>query len=184
MAAQTAARWPISQMAAPTTHSRNPKPDGGGEGAVEDRDGARRAAQQDRLGQRAMDGRVEPRDRFGLVHQTSAPPPNWKKVRKKLEAAKAIAEAEDDLDQPAEAAGGFAEGERQACGDDDDHRDYLGDRTLDRIQDLGQRLLPRHVGAGGIGRRRGENEEGEGGRRRQAITKTVQHQGSPAGMRT
>ena len=31
------------------------KPDGGGERAVDDRDGARRAAEQDRLGERAMD---------------------------------------------------------------------------------------------------------------------------------
>ncbi len=37
-----------------------------------------------------MDGSVEPCNRFGLIHQTSAPPPNWKKVRKKLDAAKAM----------------------------------------------------------------------------------------------
>ena len=90
MAAQTAARWPTSQIAAPTIQRRRPKPDGGGERAVDDRDRARRAAEQDRLGQRAVDRRVEAGDGVGLIHQTSAPPPNWKKERKKLDAAKAI----------------------------------------------------------------------------------------------
>ena len=90
MAAQTAARWPTSQMAAPAIQSRRPKPDGGGERAIDDRDRARRAAEQDRLGERAMDWRIEAGNRLGLFHQTSAPPPNWKNDRKKLDAAKAI----------------------------------------------------------------------------------------------
>src|SRR5579883_1851346 len=60
------------------------------ERAVDDRDGARRAAEQDRFGQRAMNRRVEARDGRIVLHHTSAPPPNWKKVRKKLDAAKAI----------------------------------------------------------------------------------------------
>ena len=61
--------------------------------AVEDRDRARRAAEQDRLGQRAMDRRDEAWDGFvsgKALHQISAPPPNEKNDRKKLEAAKAI----------------------------------------------------------------------------------------------
>ena len=37
-----------------------------------------------------MDGRVEAGDRFCPLHQISAPPPNWKKDRKKELAAKAI----------------------------------------------------------------------------------------------
>src|SRR6185437_2798697 len=61
-------------------------------------------------------------------------------------------QAEDDLDQAPEAAGRLAEGERQPGGDDDDHRDDLGDRPLDRIEDLLKRLLPGHSGAGGLGR--------------------------------
>ena len=39
----------------------------------------------------------------------------------------------------------FAEGERQAGDDDDDHRDDFGDGPLNRIQDLGERQLPGHV---------------------------------------
>src|SRR3546814_15428860 len=44
-------------------------------------------------------------------------------------------QAEDDLDQPAESARGIAEGKAQAGDDDDDHRDDLGDRTLDALED-------------------------------------------------
>ena len=55
------------------------------------RDGAWRAAEQDRLAERTVDRHGEARN---LVtsghHQTSAPPPNEKKDRKKLDAAKAI----------------------------------------------------------------------------------------------
>jgi len=57
---------------------------------TEDRYSVGRAAQQDRLGQGAVDRRIESGDDIGLIHQTSTPPPNWKKERKKLEAAKAI----------------------------------------------------------------------------------------------
>ena len=136
------------------------EPDGSGERAVDDRHRARRAAQQDRLGQRAMDRRIEAGDGLLVLHQTSAPPPNWKNDRKKRAGGEGDRQAEDDLDQPPEAAGGLAEGERQAGDDDDDHRDDLGDRTLDRIQDLLERLLPRHVGAGGMGRRGECGEDG------------------------
>ena len=62
----------------------------GSERAVDDRDGARRTAEKDRFGQSAMDWRIETDDGLSLFHQTSAPPPNWKKDRKKLDAAKAI----------------------------------------------------------------------------------------------
>src|ERR1700733_3893640 len=61
-----------------------------GKGAVDNRHRSRRATEQDRLGQGAVDGRVKAGDGVGLIHQTSAPPPNWKKDRKKLDAAKAI----------------------------------------------------------------------------------------------
>ena len=63
---------------------------GGRERPVDDRHSARRAAEQDRLCQRAVDRREVAADGLGLVHQTSTPPPNWKKERKKLDAAKAI----------------------------------------------------------------------------------------------
>ena len=57
---------------------------------LSDGDRARRTAEQDRFGQRAMDRRVEARDGLAGLHQTSAPPPKEKNDRKKLDAAKAI----------------------------------------------------------------------------------------------
>ena len=60
----------------------------GRQGAVEDGDRTRGAAQEDRFGERAMNGRHEAGN--GLVHQINAPPPKLKKERKKLDAAKAM----------------------------------------------------------------------------------------------
>src|SRR6266849_6788987 len=57
------------------------------QGAVEDRDRARRAAEQNVFGERAMNGCCKSGD---LLHQTSAPPPKEKNERKKELAAKAI----------------------------------------------------------------------------------------------
>src|SRR5258708_1902615 len=79
----------------PEQETRNPQPqaeaDRGGERAVSNGNCARRATEQDRIAQRAMHGRVEATDGFdGLSHQITAPPPNEKNDRKKLEAAKAI----------------------------------------------------------------------------------------------
>ena len=112
------------------------QPDGGGERAVDDRDRARRAAEQDRFGERAMDGRIEAGD--GLVRSPSDQRSTAEREERQEEArcGKGDRQAEDDLDQPAEAAGGLAEGERQAGDDDDDHRDDLGDGALNRFQDL------------------------------------------------
>src|SRR5713226_2049674 len=56
------------------------------QGAIENRDRARRAAEQDVLGERAMNGCCKSRD----LHQTSAPPPKEKNDRKKELAANAI----------------------------------------------------------------------------------------------
>src|SRR3546814_2135867 len=53
-------------------------------------------------------------------------------------------QAEDDLDQPAESARGIAEGKAQAGDDDADHRDDLGDRTLDALEDRLERRFPGH----------------------------------------
>src|SRR3546814_8035212 len=61
-----------------------------GERAIDDREAARRAAEQDRFGQRPMDRSEETRHLAVAAHQTSAPPPKEKKDRKKLDAAKAI----------------------------------------------------------------------------------------------
>src|SRR5258707_15560488 len=58
------------------------------QGAVEDRDRARRAADQNVFGERAMNGYCKSGD--SLLHQTSAPPPKEKNERKKELAAKAI----------------------------------------------------------------------------------------------
>jgi len=57
-------------------------------------------------------------------------------------------EPENDLDQSAHPARGLPKREREARADDDDDRDDLGHRTLDAIEDLGQRLFPGHVRAG------------------------------------
>src|SRR3546814_1572463 len=51
-------------------------------------------------------------------------------------------QAEDDLDQLAEAAAGIAEGQRQAGGNDDDDRDDARHRPLDGFEDGGQRPFP------------------------------------------
>ena len=67
---------------------------GSGKRPVHDGNGARCAAKQDMLGQRPVDRDRESRHRIELFeaarHQTSAPPPNEKKDRKKLDAANAM----------------------------------------------------------------------------------------------
>src|SRR6266851_9499013 len=76
----------------PEQETREPQPQAETErrcqGAVEDRDRARRAAEQDVLGERAMNGCCKSEN--PLLHQTSAPPPKEKNDRKKELAAKAI----------------------------------------------------------------------------------------------
>src|SRR5690606_32295565 len=65
--------------------------DHGRQGAVEDRHVAWRTAEQDRLGQRAVQRHLEAEDEFALaVHATTAPPAKLKKLRKNEDAAKAI----------------------------------------------------------------------------------------------
>src|ERR1700724_2209533 len=59
-----------------------------GKRAVDDGNGAWRAAHQDRLGQCAMHGRDEAWD--FCIHQITTPPPNEKNDKKKLDAASAI----------------------------------------------------------------------------------------------
>ena len=58
------------------------------QGAVQDGDGSRRAAHQDRLGQGAMHGCNKSCDL--PIHQITTPPPNEKNDKKKLDAANAI----------------------------------------------------------------------------------------------
>ena len=80
---------------------------------------------------------------------------------------------------------GARDGDVLSLGNVSVHRDHLGDRTLDRIQDLREGLLPRHVGAGGVSRRGSECDEGEGRSHGERTASTVeQHHGSPAGVRT
>jgi len=105
--------------------------------------------EQDRFRERPMNWRFETLDRFlahNLCHQISAPPPNEKKDRKKDDAAKAI-DRPNTIWMRRKAASGIAEGERQTGHDDDDHRDDVRHRPLDRLKDLLERLFPRHVGA-------------------------------------
>lgn len=66
-----------------------PDAERGRDRAVDNRHGARSAAEQNRLGERPMQRDFEAVDR-AAGHDTSAPPPNEKNERKKLEAAKAI----------------------------------------------------------------------------------------------
>ena len=67
---------------------------GPGERTVHDRDGTRRTAEEDMLGQGTMDGHRKARHGVELFedgrHQTSTPPPKLKKLRKNELAAKAI----------------------------------------------------------------------------------------------
>src|SRR3546814_6681334 len=76
----------------PDQEPGNPEPEAEAERrrqrAVNDGDGAWRAGEQDRLGERAVQRHLEALD--VVRHVTSAPPPKAKKVRKKLVAAKAI----------------------------------------------------------------------------------------------
>ncbi|PYE85297.1 hypothetical protein C7477_13219 [Phyllobacterium leguminum] len=70
------------------------KADSSGQSPVHDGDASRRTAEQDVLGERPVDRYGEARHLVGMFqnigHQTSAPPPNEKKLRKKELAAKAI----------------------------------------------------------------------------------------------
>src|SRR5690606_23253444 len=69
------------------------EPERGGERAVEDGDRARRAAEEDVLGQRPVNRHREAGDLGGIKHTshyTTAPPPKLKKLRKKELAANAI----------------------------------------------------------------------------------------------
>jgi hypothetical protein len=59
-------------------------------------------------------------------HQTSAPPEKLKERQEEARRGEGDRETEDDLDQPAKAAGRIAEGERQAGHGDDDDRDDFG----------------------------------------------------------
>lgn len=74
----------------PDSPEPQPQTDGGCERAIGDSDRARRTAEQNRLGQRAVNGRVKTRNVSLVPHQISAPPPKEKKDRKKLDAAKAM----------------------------------------------------------------------------------------------
>src|SRR3546814_15832175 len=58
------------------------KPDRAGEGGVDDRKAARRAAEQDRVGEPAVHRRAATRNVGLPCNQTSAPPPPEKKERK------------------------------------------------------------------------------------------------------
>ena len=104
--------WPIDQSSEAGDPEPQTKADRGGERAVEDGDRPRRATEQDRLGQRAMDRRVEAWDSSAVIHQTSAPPPKEKNDRKKLDAANAIDRPNTIWISRRKPPDGIAEGER------------------------------------------------------------------------
>src|SRR3569623_898063 len=67
--------------------------EGCGDRPVDDRQSARRATQKDRRSETGVDRHLEALERRsgpGVGHQTSAPPPKLKKLRKKEDAANAI----------------------------------------------------------------------------------------------
>ena len=66
---------------------------------------------------------------------------------------------EHDLDQLAKAAAGVAEGQREARGDDDDHRDDPRHRPLDGFEHRLQRRLPGHVRAGRVRGQRDDQQQ-------------------------
>ena len=98
----------------PKQEARDPKAqtdaERGGERAVEDRDGARRAAHQDRFGQRAMNGRDEAWDLLRPSDHHSAA--EREERQEEARRGERDRQAEHDLDQPAETARGIAERER------------------------------------------------------------------------
>ena len=63
LAAQTAAKWPTAQMHEADQPEAQAEPERRRQRAVEDGDRARRAAEQDLLGQRAVDRARRSRDR-------------------------------------------------------------------------------------------------------------------------
>src|SRR5262245_16662411 len=77
----------------PCDPETQPKPDCSRERAIEDGDRARRAGQEDWLGERTVHRRLETRNDLvpcDLRHHTSAPPPKEKNDRKNDDAANAI----------------------------------------------------------------------------------------------
>ena len=98
----------------PKEEARDPKAqtdaECSGERAVEDRDGARRAAHQDRFGQRAMHGRDEAWDLLDPSDHHSAA--EREERQKEARGSERDRQAEHDLDQPAESARGIAERQR------------------------------------------------------------------------
>ncbi|MGY3547434.1 hypothetical protein ACVW0W_003201 [Bradyrhizobium sp. USDA 4469] len=137
----------------PEDKTRNPEPKFEPQGcrkrAVDDRDRPRRAARQDWLSERAMDGHDKACDQF--LHQITTPPPKEKNDRKKLEAANAIDRPNTiwiSLRKPPDES---PKRERQPSHDDDDDGDDLGDRTFNRLQDLIEGLFPRHEPAAHAG---------------------------------
>jgi hypothetical protein len=80
----------MAQITMPTSQRRRPRPSAPASVPFM-MARARSAAEQDRLAERPVDRHGETRHVFGRPrHQTSAPPPNEKNDRKKLDAAKAI----------------------------------------------------------------------------------------------
>ena len=130
LAAQTAAAWPIAQSSKPRYPQPQTEAEGRGESAVQDRHRTGRATHKDRLGERAMHGRLEARHALALGgmkldHQISAPPPNEKNDRKKLDAAKAMDRPNTIWISRRKPPRRIAERKRQASDDDDDYREDL-----------------------------------------------------------
>jgi hypothetical protein len=82
LAAHTAAKWPIGPDGEADQPEAQAEADGAGERAVEDGDGARRAAEQDRLGQRPVDRDGEARHVVALIDAPAIRPAPRRRTRR------------------------------------------------------------------------------------------------------
>lgn len=123
------------------------KAEGGGQGAIDDGKGPRRAAQQKGLRQGLMQGHVKALN--ALVHLDQRSAAKAEEGEEEAGGGEGDRQTEDDLDQLAEAARRLAKCQGEARHDDAEDRDDLGDRPLDRVEDVLEGRFPGHTGTGG-----------------------------------
>ena len=95
-----------------------------------------------------LTGSVKPTEKVEVAGKYS----EAEEAQEEARCGKGDGEAEHDLDEAAESAGGIAKGKRQSGDDDDDHCHDLRDRAFDRLQDLLKRRFPRHRRSRRMGR--------------------------------
>ena len=107
--------WQMIQRMAPGIQSCRPSATAAATVPISDGERARRAAEQQRFGERAVerDGKAGERS-WILGHGDDGASGKVEEGQEEARRGKSDREAEDDLDQPPKSAGGVAEGERQA----------------------------------------------------------------------